>query len=88
MKAFRAKGSFRAGKRNQPFNIDLVAKDKDDAMERIMSNLGSRHRVSRRFVLVDEIKQIGPSDSVAPVVEAYFGGTDTLDNDPPAPEEE
>ena len=73
MKAFRAKGSFRAGKRDQQFNVDLVAKNKEDAMERVMSNFGSTHRVTRRFVQVDEIKQIDPSNSDAPVIVAYFG---------------
>ncbi len=88
MKAFRAKGSFRAGKKNQPFNIDLVAKNKEDAMERVMSNFGSRHRVSRRFVLVDEIEQIDPSNSHSHVVVAYFGGPDSLGTDSPESEEE
>ena len=88
MKAFRAKGSFRAGKRDQQFNIDLVAKNKEDAMERVMSNFGSKHRVTRRFVRVDEIKQIDPSNSDAPVVVAYFGESDASSNSSSASEEE
>ena len=88
MKAFRAKGSFRAGKMDQQFNVDLVAKNKEDAMERVMSNFGSKHRVTRRFVQVDEIKQIDPSNSDAPVVVAYFGESDAPLNSSPASEEE
>jgi len=77
MKAFRATGSYRAGKRDQPFSVDVVATDEDDAMERILSNFGSRHRVTRRFILVDGIAEIDPADSVAPVVQSHFGVSGT-----------
>jgi len=73
MKAFRARGSYRAGKRDQPFSVDVVATDEDDAMERILSTFGSRHRVTRRFILVDGITEIDPADSNAPVVQSHFG---------------
>ncbi|MBR79198.1 MAG: hypothetical protein CMA88_00205 [Euryarchaeota archaeon] len=73
MKAFRATGSFRAGKRNQGFTVDIVAENKDDAMERLLSNLGSRHRAPRRFILVDSVSEIDPSKSTAPTVVAHFG---------------
>jgi len=73
MKAFRATGSFRAGKTVQPYSVDVVAANKDDAMERVLSNFGSRHRVTRRFVLIDDLSEIDPSESTAPVVVAHFG---------------
>ena len=73
MKAFRATGSFRAGKRDQPYSVDVVAVNKEDAMERVLSNFGSRHRVSRRFVIIDDISEIDPSESTAPRVVAHFG---------------
>ena len=73
MKAFRAHGSYRAGKRDQPFSVDVVATDEDEAMERVLSTFGSRHRVRRRFILVDGITEIDPVASSAPVVQAHFG---------------
>ena len=73
MKAFRATGSFRAGKRDQPYSVDVVAANKDDAMERVLSNFGSRHRVTRRFVVIDDLSEIDPSESSAPRVVAHFG---------------
>ncbi len=73
MKAFRAHGSYRAGKRDQPFSVDLVATDEDDAMERVLSTFGSRHRVTRRFILVDGIAEIDPAISSAPAIQAHFG---------------
>ena len=53
MKAFRTIGTFRAGKRNQPFTLDVVAADEDGAREKVLSNFGSRHGVPRRFVIID-----------------------------------
>ena len=73
MKAFRAHGSYRAGKKDQPFSVDLVATDEEDAMERLLSTFGSRHRVTRRFILVDGIAEIEPGSSSAPSVQAHFG---------------
>ena len=81
MKAFRAQGSYRVGKRNQPFSVDLVATDEDNAMEKVLSTFGSRHRVTRRFILVDDIAEIDPADSSAPTVVAHFG---VLEKAPPA----
>ena len=74
MKAFRAQGTFRAGKNDQPFAIDLVAEDEDDARHRVLSNFGSRHRVPRRFVNIETLEEINPSESNSPTVIAHFRG--------------
>ena len=75
MKAYRAVGSFRAGKTQQGFSHDLVALDEDDARHRVYSNFGSRHGVPRRFVIIDSLEEITPSDSIAPTVVAHFRDT-------------
>ena len=72
MKDYRAKGNFRSGKHNQPFSVDIVAEDEESAKHLIFSNFGSRHRVSRRFVNIENIEEINPSESEAPVVKAHF----------------
>ena len=75
MKAYRAIGSFRARKRQQDFSHDLVALNEDDARHRIYSNFGSRHGVPRRFVSIDSLEEISPSESNAPIVVAHFRDT-------------
>ena len=87
MKAFRAHGSYRAGKKDQPFSVDLVATDEEDATERLPSTFGSRHRVIRRFILVVGIEEIDPGASSAPVVQAHFGTSGTPSSAPKAEEE-
>ncbi len=72
MKAFRATGTFRSGKRDQPYTLDVVAEDEVEAKERIFSNFGSRHGTPRRFIVIDSLESINPSKSTAPVVVAHF----------------
>ena len=72
MKAYRAKGTFRNGKHDQPYTLDIVASDDEDAKHRIYSNFGSRHNVSRRFIQIDSLEIIDPSESNAAAVIAHF----------------
>ena len=72
MKAFRTIGTFRAGKRNQPFTLDVVAADEDGAREKGLSNFGSRHGVPRRFVVIESIDGIKPSEPPEPGVVPPF----------------
>tara|TARA_Y100001970_G_scaffold190689_1_gene231938 strand:- start:914 stop:1138 length:225 start_codon:yes stop_codon:yes gene_type:complete len=72
MKAFRTTGTFRAGKRDQPFTLDVVAEDEEGAREKVLSNFGSRHGVPRRFVNIGPIDEIKPSESTEPNVVSYF----------------
>ena len=56
-------------------------------MELVLSNFGSRHRVTRRFVMIDDISEIEPSESTAPRVVAHFGKSDFRGPQPKAEEE-
>ena len=72
MQAYRVDGSLRQGKKNQEFCIDIVAENEDGAREKIYSNFGSRHGLKRRYVTINTIEQIDPSQSTAPVVVSHF----------------
>ena len=72
VKVFRVVGTFRSGVNNQPFTMDVVADDKDGAMEYIYSNFGSRHGVKRRFVVISSMSEIDPSESTDPRVISAF----------------
>jgi len=72
MKAFRATGTFRSGKHDQPYTLDVVADNEAEAKERVFSNFGSRHGTSRRFIIINSLESINPSKSTAPVVVAHF----------------
>ena len=72
MQAYRIDGSLRQRKKDQKFCIDIVAEDEDDAREKIYSNFGSRHGAKRRYITINSINTIEPSESSAPVVVSHF----------------
>ena len=61
MKAFLVKGSFPAGERRQSFNKEVAANKKTEVEEFILSDIGSKHKVQRRFIKIDSIRNITPS---------------------------
>ena len=72
MKAYRATGTFRSGKHDQPYTLAVVASSEDEVRELVYSNFGSRHRAKRRFVNIDGISEIDPSESREAKVIAHF----------------
>ncbi|MDE0707705.1 MAG: 50S ribosomal protein L18Ae [Candidatus Poseidoniales archaeon] len=86
MQAFRATGTFPNGKTIQPFTKDVVAADEVDARHRVYSFFGSRHGTNRRFVNIDNVAQIEPTESKEPMVISAF--RDTHDFSTVAAEEE
>jgi large subunit ribosomal protein LX len=79
MKAFRATGSFTISKQNymsreQPFKIEVAANDEADASHKIISTIGSRHRVNRNQVTVSEIVMIKNDEVTDLVVKHLIGG--------------
>ena len=72
MQAYRIDGSLRQGKTNQKFCIDLVAENEDQVKEKVYSNFGSRHGAKRRYITINSIDTIDPSESSAPVVVSHF----------------
>ena len=75
MQAFRATGTFPNGRTIQPFSKDVVAADEVDARHRIYSFFGSRHGVNRRFVNIESMAQIEPTESTEPTVISAFRDT-------------
>lgn len=79
MKAFRATGAFRVkeGKyRNdlQDFRVEVAAADDKMAKEKIFSNFGSRHRVVRKDIMINELLPLKDEDITDPVVKYQVHG--------------
>ncbi len=67
MKAFRVKGKFIMGKsimsKNwQRFTKEVASLNEEEAKERVYSDLGSKHRVKRRNIKVEEIEEIAEDE--------------------------
>lgn len=72
MQAYRVEGTFPNGPQRQPYTLDVVASDEADALHRVLSLLGSRHRVARQAVVVDSVGTIEAGESNEPAVVAHF----------------
>ncbi len=75
MRAFKASGSFRMNKKDwQQFNIEVAAEDEEDVVHRVYSILGSRHRLKRRDINIQEVKELEKEDIEDQVVEYITEG--------------
>ena len=74
MKGFRAKGSFKDTRSMQVFTVEVAAENEDAAKEKVLSNLGSRHKLKRWEITIDEIKELAPGDITDRLVEYEVGG--------------
>ena len=66
MKAYSISGTFQMGRNWQPFTLETVADDKEAAVEWTLATLGSRHRVNRRQIRIDDVH----SESLSEVQDA------------------
>ncbi|MCL2712576.1 MAG: 50S ribosomal protein L18Ae [Methanomassiliicoccaceae archaeon] len=73
MKGFRAKGSFKDIRNRQDFTIEIAAESEDAAKEKILSNLGSRHKLKRWEITIDELVELAPADVTDHLVQYEIG---------------
>jgi large subunit ribosomal protein LX len=61
-KIWRATGAFKKSKRRFVFRREVLADKDSHVREKILSELGSRHRVKRKDIEIAEIKEIKPEE--------------------------
>lgn len=61
-KIWLASGEYLKNKRKFTFSRELLGDKESHVREKILSELGSRHRVKRRMITIDEIKEIKPEE--------------------------
>ena len=62
MKAYRISGRFRMGHEWQAFSKEIAAADEAAARERLLSVLGSQHRVRRKYIEIHEATEVPPAE--------------------------
>lgn len=63
MKGFKVTGSFKLDKGIwQKFAVEVAAEDEDGAKEKVLSTLGSRHRVNRNEIEIKDLEEISGDD--------------------------
>lgn len=69
MKPFRVTGTFRMGRTSTPFTLETVGDDESSARDRVLATLGSRHRVNRHQVTIENVTPLAAADVTDAVVE-------------------
>lgn len=74
MKAFRVSGEYEHGalKHWSRFHYEFICDTAEEARERTLSILGSKHRVKRRFVVVEKVEPITARDATDPLIQALL----------------
>jgi large subunit ribosomal protein LX len=62
-KVWRVTGEYRKLKRKFKFSREMIALKEAHVMEKIYSDLGSRHRVKRKDITITEIAEIKPEET-------------------------
>ncbi len=73
VKVFRIEGYYVKKRKKIFFSEEMRALSKEHALELIYSNIGSRHRVKRRDVIIEEINVISPKEAKNVVVRTLSG---------------
>ncbi len=56
-KLFKITGKFFMGNKYQKFSKEIVALKKEDALELVYSDLGSKHKVKRTQIKIEKIEE-------------------------------
>jgi large subunit ribosomal protein LX len=57
MATFVVQGTFKAGVQWEKFSKEVEALNPKNAQEKVLSDIGSRHRVERRLVKIESVKE-------------------------------
>ncbi len=72
-KIWRASGEYKKKRRKFVFSRELLGEKEAHVRERILSELGSRHKVKRREITITEIKEIKPEEITDLDLRKYLG---------------
>jgi large subunit ribosomal protein LX len=69
-KIFKIQGKFVLGESLKPFTKELKAVKEEDIYERIYSEIGSKHHLSRYQIKIEKIEEISAEDIQDPIVKS------------------
>lgn len=76
VKVFRIKGRFRCGEFFQEFRKEVPAIVPKHALEKVYSEIGSKHGVKRHQILIEKIEEISLEEVENPLIREILGETD------------
>ena len=72
MKIFHVRGWFKQGPYRQRFTKELLALSRKQALERVYSDIGSKHKVKRNLIRIEEMVEVKPEEVKDPKVLAML----------------
>jgi large subunit ribosomal protein LX len=74
MKAFKVTGEINKPRLNTPFVKEIIAEKSEHAVEKVYSEIGSKHRVKRFQIKVSKVEEISPEEIENPVLKKLVSG--------------
>jgi large subunit ribosomal protein LX len=74
MKAFKVTGEINKPKLNTPFVKEVIAEKSEHAVEKVYSEIGSKHRVKRFQIKVSKVEEIPAEEIENPVLKKIVSG--------------
>ena len=69
-KIFKVQGKFMMGQGLKHFTKELKAVSEDDIREKIYSEFGSKHRIGRSKIFIEDITEISDEEAQDPIIKA------------------
>ena len=69
-KVFKIQGKFMMGQGLKHFTKELKAISEDDIREKIYSEFGSKHRIGRSKIFIEDITEISEEEAQDPIIKA------------------
>lgn len=64
------------------FRLEIPATKESEALEKVYSLLGSRHKLKRRHIEIAEIREIQPSEALSPYVKKLLSAGEVSETGP------
>ncbi|CAD5244727.1 50S ribosomal protein L18Ae [Thermococcus camini] len=73
VKVFRVKGIFERNGKKERFTREYRGLKKEDVIEILYSEVGSKHRVPRNKIWIESVEEIAPEEAENPIVRKLSG---------------
>lgn len=74
MKVFKVTGNIDKPKLKTPFAKEILAEKSEHAVERVYSEIGSKHRVKRCHMRILKVEEIAPEEIANPILKKLVTG--------------
>jgi large subunit ribosomal protein LX len=74
VKVFRVLGEIRKPNLKTPFRKEVMALKPEHAVEKVYTELGSKHRVKRFHIKINKVEEVAPQDVEDPLIRKILAG--------------